>query len=554
VKLARWSAGGGLFALLLLLPTLRAGGQVPPVPADSPAYLKVWVPAADARLEVDGTLTRQTGTLRQFVSPPLAAGRRYAYTLHLTYSDAGRQVTKTRTVNVEPGREVEVDFRVDVDEPEKKVAPKPAPKPKKVVPPDPDPEPEPRKAPPPLKPAPKPKVVDPDPEPEPKKTAKEDTIVVPYVPTPQEVVEEMLKLGGVKEGDVVYDLGCGDGRIVVTAVSKYKAKRGYGLDLNPERVKDSKETAKKADVEDKVEFKQGDVLKLTEKDLAQADVVTLYLLPEVNKRLRPLLQKALKPGARIVSHDFDMGDWKPEKEIEVKDSDGITHTVYLWTIPGGKNGEPKKAVAPPKAKRVDDDDDLPPKKKATPKKDDVSFNDLSASVVRLGGVREEGESPKTIVVPFVPTPQPVVDEMLRLAGVKEGDVVYDLGCGDGRIVVTAVKKYKAKKGLGIDLNPARVTDSEKTAKDAGVAEKVEFKQGDVLKLKDLSEANVVTLYLLPEVNKRLIPVLKGTLKPGARIVSHDFDMGDWKPEKEIKVVDESGISHRVYLWTIAAKK
>ncbi|MCE9530471.1 MAG: 50S ribosomal protein L11 methyltransferase [Planctomycetes bacterium] len=140
----------------------------------------------------------------------------------------------------------------------------------------------------------------------------------------------MLKLAAVKEGDVVFDLGCGDGRIVVTAVSKFKAKEGWGLDLNPDRIKDSLETAKKANVSDRVKFDQGDVLKV--EDVSKANVVTLYLLPEVNRRLAPMLKKTLKPGSRVVSHDFDMGDWKEDKKISVTDEEGVEHTIYLWTI------------------------------------------------------------------------------------------------------------------------------------------------------------------------------------------------------------------------------
>ena len=142
-------------------------------------------------------------------------------------------------------------------------------------------------------------------------------------------------LAAVKDGDVVYDLGCGDGRIVIAAVEKFGAKKGLGIDYNPERVKDSTDAAKKAGsgVENKVTFKQGDVLKMTEKDFDGVDVVTLYLLPEVNRKLKPVLQKGLKPGARVVSHDFDMGDdWKPEKTANVTDDRGVEHTVYLWTI------------------------------------------------------------------------------------------------------------------------------------------------------------------------------------------------------------------------------
>jgi precorrin-6B methylase 2 len=153
-------------------------------------------------------------------------------------------------------------------------------------------------------------------------------------------------------------------------------------------------------------------------------------------------------------------------------------------------------------------------------------------------------------VPYVPTPQPVVEAMLKLAGVKEGEVVYDLGCGDGRIVVTAVKQFKAKRGVGIDLDPQRIKDSNENAQKAGVTDKVEFKVGDVLKLDSVADANVVTLYLLPKVNEDLAPMLKRTLKPGSRIVSHDFRMGNWAPDQTVRVEGEGGRVHVLYLWTI----
>jgi len=170
---------------------------------------------------------------------------------------------------------------------------------------------------------------------------KDPEIKVPYVPTNMSVVEAMLKLAAVKEGETVYDLGCGDGRIVITAVGQFKAKKGLGVDFNPERLKDCEVAVKKA-IEDKkltsdqsktLTFKQGDVLKMTEEDFKDVDVVTLYLLPEVNKRLKPILQKGLKPGSRVVSHDFDMGeDWKEDKKEEVKSERAYPHTIYLWTI------------------------------------------------------------------------------------------------------------------------------------------------------------------------------------------------------------------------------
>jgi SAM-dependent methyltransferase len=147
---------------------------------------------------------------------------------------------------------------------------------------------------------------------------------VPYVPTRPEVVNAMLKLANVTSKDVVYDLGCGDGRIVITAAAQYGAT-GKGIDINPERIAEAKANAQKANVSNKVQFVVGDLFK---SDFSPASVVTLYLLPAVNLRLRPILLQQLKPGTRIVSHAFDMGDWKPEKTMEV---DGAT--IYLWKVP-----------------------------------------------------------------------------------------------------------------------------------------------------------------------------------------------------------------------------
>ena len=146
---------------------------------------------------------------------------------------------------------------------------------------------------------------------------------VPYVPTPPGVVEAMLKLAGVTRGDFVVDLGCGDGRIVVAAAKEFGA-RGRGVDFNPARVQEARENARRAGVAGRVEFLRGD---LFDADVRDASVVTLYLLPKVNLRLRPKLLRDLKVGARIVSHSFDMGDWRAEKTVEVG-----ARVIRLWTV------------------------------------------------------------------------------------------------------------------------------------------------------------------------------------------------------------------------------
>lgn len=145
-----------------------------------------------------------------------------------------------------------------------------------------------------------------------------------YVPTSDTVVNAMLNLANVSSEDVVYDLGSGDGRIVIAAAREFGA-RGVGIDIDPERIEESNENASRAGVTDKVEFIEAD---LFESDFSEASVVTLYLLSSLNEKLRPMLMQQLKPGTRIVSHAFGMGDWKPE---QTKMVDGTT--IYLWTIP-----------------------------------------------------------------------------------------------------------------------------------------------------------------------------------------------------------------------------
>lgn len=184
---------------------------------------------------------------------------------------------------------------------------------------------------------------------------------VPFVPTPHEVVREMLRVAQVDKDDVVYDLGCGDGRIVITAVKDFGAKRGVGVDIDPQRIRESNENARKAGVTDRVRFLQQD---LFETDLQDATVVTLYLLPSINLRLRPKLFSELHPGSRVVSHDFDMCEecegegspscikgWHPDKVLRVR-GPYREHTIYYWVIPAGVAGTWRWTVQTPQGERT----------------------------------------------------------------------------------------------------------------------------------------------------------------------------------------------------------
>ena len=263
-----------LFGIVLLFGTGRTDAQQ--AGKQEPVTLRVVLPMADATLAIQGQPTKQTGSERTFVSPPLDPGKEYMYTLSALWEPNNyTKITRKRTIKVEAGKTVELNFG-------------------------------------------------------PETSLEGDDVVVRYVPTPQEVVEEMMKLGEVTKDDVVFEPGCGDGRIVVTAVKQFGAKRGVGIDLDPDRIKDSNATAKKAGVEDKIDFRLGDALKV---DYSDATVVMLYMGNDFNLLLRPILEKSLKPGSRIVSHRFIMGDWKPDKTITVTDKEGKTeYKLHLWKI------------------------------------------------------------------------------------------------------------------------------------------------------------------------------------------------------------------------------
>ncbi len=178
----------------------------------------------------------------------------------------------------------------------------------------------------------------------------------------------------------------------------------------------------------------------------------------------------------------------------------------------------------------------------------------AGKMTRLDMTREDPSIPDDIRIRYVPTPPAFVDKMLEVAKVTDKDVVFDLGCGDGRLVVTAVSKFKARSGVGVDIDPARINESKENAKKAGVAEKVDFRVQDVMKVPDLEKATVVTLYLADELNEQLWPVLQKRLPNGARIVTHRFLMGKNKPEQSWTLTARTdwgtSYTNKIHLWTV----
>jgi predicted RNA methylase len=172
---------------------------------------------------------------------------------------------------------------------------------------------------------------------------------------------------------------------------------------------------------------------------------------------------------------------------------------------------------------------------------------FALAAVAAASVAVAGQTAPNLA-PYMATPQEVVDRMLQMADVKKTDVVYDLGSGDGRLVITAAKRYGAH-GVGIDIDPALITQSRANARKEGVEALVEFRQQDALTV-DVSPASVVTLYLLSGANLKLRPTLQKQLKPGSRVVSHQFGMGDWVPTRTETITDQRGTSRLLYLWII----
>jgi uncharacterized protein (TIGR03000 family) len=262
-------------SLILLLVLGVDSGSSRENPGDQ-TTLRVLVPKKQARVLVDcKVVSGKSGEVREFAAPLLAKGKKEYEVTAVWDSNNYTRFFRSRKVAPQPGKKVVVDLRkADPNNP--------------------------------------------------------DRIEILFVPTPEDVVDRMCKLAKVTKDDIVFDLGCGDGRIVITAVTDFKAKKGVGVDLDPERIKESNANAKKFEVSDRVTFRVGDVLKI--KDLSDATVVMLYMGEDVNLRLRPILQKTLKPGSRIVSHRFGMGDWKPDKSEKFTGADGDEYMIHLWTI------------------------------------------------------------------------------------------------------------------------------------------------------------------------------------------------------------------------------
>jgi SAM-dependent methyltransferase len=284
--------GAGLLSGLLAVCVTGCGGGTGRVaepaaspPADPTVTLALVLPETkeapqrDATLTIDGKDFTRPGERRRSVVLEPAAGKNSVTVVYSYWPQPWVNAIRTRVVAVEAGKKVEADLTTE------------------------------------------------DP-------AFPDKLKPVYFPTPHEVVEEMCRLGKVGKDDVVYDIGCGDGRLVVAAVKEFGARRGVGIDIDPDLVKLCRENARKAGVDDRVEFREEDALKI--KSLADATVVLLYVGDELNLKLRPVLQSTLKPGSRVVSHRFTMGDWKPDETRRITATNDFDldedFELHLWTI------------------------------------------------------------------------------------------------------------------------------------------------------------------------------------------------------------------------------
>jgi uncharacterized protein (TIGR03000 family) len=237
--------------------------------------LKITVPQDDAKLQIEGKDTKPTGVTREFETPELEVGKLYEYSFSVTWEPNNyTKITRTKNIEFKGGDDIIVDLTKQ------------------------------------------------DPK-------NPDKAVVRWVPTPDDIVDEMIKLAGVKDGDIVYEPGPGDARVLIAAVKK-GAKKGVGIEIDPKKAAEAKENVAKAKLDKQITIIEGDALK--DRDYSEATVVMLYMGNEFNNLLRPILEKQLKPGTRIVSHRFVLGDWAPDKTITVTGLDGDEYKLHLWTV------------------------------------------------------------------------------------------------------------------------------------------------------------------------------------------------------------------------------
>ena len=324
------------------------------------------------------------------------------------------------------------------------------------------------------------------------------TAPVSYAPTPSDVVDRMLELADLQPGEMLYDLGSGDGRIVIEANLQYQA-RAIGFELDDALVALSRANVHNAGIGSMVRIDQADIFTL---DLAEADVVTLYLSEELNARLLPQLVD-MKDDALIISHDFQLPGRVPDKFVHVtpRGKDDAQHTIYLWRTPLDGGAGPSLSEVPSRSNNIG----------------------------------------------FAATPMPVVAEMLRLANLSSGQKLYDLGSGDGRILVGAASQYGAL-AVGYEIDAALIELSKAKVKEADIEALVDVRASDLFSA-DLSEADVVTLYLSPAMNRRLVDQLLD-MRPGARIISYKFDIPGIKHQSVVSLPPTNG-EHEdniVYLW------
>lgn len=245
------------------------------------ATIKILLPESNYKepvVTVEGVATKSTGSTRTFTTPALDTGKTYTYKVEaLIEPNNYTKITRKRDVNFKAGEEVTIDLRVE--------------------------------------------------------DKKNDHIVVRWVPTPDDIVDKMAAMAKIGKDDVVFDPGCGDAVMLIRPVKMLNAKKGIGIDFDPKMVKAAQEKAKAEGVEDKIVITQGDVT--SEKDMAplkESTVVLVYMGDDLGARMAPLMQSMCKPGTRIVSHRFSLGDWKPDKTEVVKGADGDEYTLHYWVV------------------------------------------------------------------------------------------------------------------------------------------------------------------------------------------------------------------------------